>query len=167
MATKARLVSMKFFDQLAANAVEEQFTQCAVEAINEGLARARASMKKSQAGEPSAPGTPPNIQTGNLAESMAAISTTKGVAIRMAFYGWIHERGGSKHPRRPFIEPILPDIRKALRERFKWHGIQNTRAGRRLIAQVATQAKTWMDWSKSRAAFAMKRTSGGQFKEKW
>lgn len=78
---------------------------------------AKRSMKWAKPkGTPSMPGTPPNRQTGKLANMVHASSLGvierdgKGYVVSRARangvdYGAIHELGGRKHPPRPFLRP--------------------------------------------------------------
>lgn len=75
--------------------------------------------------EPSAPGTPPHVQIGNLRGSITHAPTRRGTVIvgpgaRVADYAAVHEFGGRLHPRRPFMRPALakskPDIVRAMKD---------------------------------------------------
>jgi len=61
---------------------------------------------------PSAPGSPPHVKTGNLRASISHSSVTAAQTIlvgptREAWYGQVHEFGGKRHPKRPFMLPAL------------------------------------------------------------
>jgi len=60
--------------------------------------------------EPSAPGTPPHILTGNLRSSIKTEEDGDVVVVgptTTAWYGVVHEFGGRFHPARPFMRPAL------------------------------------------------------------
>lgn len=77
---------------------------------------AKVSMKKGgrragfKTGVPSAPGTPPHVQEGTLRASIEhAADMSKGTVVvgPTEWYGKIHEFGGRKHPKRPFMIPAF------------------------------------------------------------
>ena len=61
--------------------------------------------------EPSKPGEPPHLQTGNLRSSIQSAPTSEGTYVvgptASAWYGQVHEFGGRNHPKRPFMRPAL------------------------------------------------------------
>lgn len=89
---------------------------------------------------PSPPGTPPNVQTGNLRAAITiAIRSKRSILIgptREAFYGRYHEQmktplaqktstvfGGRRFPQRAFMRPALLKVireRKELFRRFRF-----------------------------------------------
>jgi hypothetical protein len=82
--------------------------------------RAAASMHNApHPGEPSAPGTPPNIQSGLLHDNMKVVRSPLVVRVSMPFYGQIHEQGGTKHPARPFIMPQVKADPAGLQKELK------------------------------------------------
>lgn len=81
---------------------------------------AQASMKGGGSPHrPSAPGSPPNVDTGALRGSGQTNVFTDGTRIRaqVAFgggnvpYGKLHEFGGRNHPPRPYLRPALEQNR--------------------------------------------------------
>ena len=96
----------------------------------ESEAKTSMSIGGGKAKTPSAKGTPPHVQTGNLRASITTGRLLNGNWIvgptRNAFYGKIHEFGGRFHPMRPFMRPALlktrtrfPSFFKGARIRFK------------------------------------------------
>lgn len=68
---------------------------------------------------PSAPGTPPNNDMGDLHDSIVTtVQTQSPPTIHVtaggpkAPYAVVHEFGGSKHPERPFMRPATEKNRK-------------------------------------------------------
>lgn len=77
---------------------------------------AKLSMRKGggKAHVPSAPGTPPNVQTGNLRSSISWARMGASWVIgptTQGYYGRYHEHGSRRHPRRPFMRPALDRVR--------------------------------------------------------
>jgi len=72
---------------------------------------AKQSMRKGggKARAPSAPGTPPHIQTGALRSSIttAPHGLCEVVVGPIEPYGQVHEYGGRHHPQRPFMRPAM------------------------------------------------------------
>jgi len=161
-AAKVSMRSVRFFPRETTEAIGELYDRCIEAAMREGIAKMQASMNPSEAGEPSAPGTPPNIQTGVLVKSIRVVKRSKAFAIGMAFYGWIHEFGGRIHPRRPFVQPVLPDISRALVKYMRAFGIGNTAAARRAKAQANAIAANWLARDKTKASLDIRRTATGQ-----
>lgn len=93
---------------------------------------------------PSDPGQPPNVQTGNLRNSITHAPTRRGTVIvgpgaRIASYGKIHEKGGQyggrNYPARPFMRPAMNNSRRDIRRVMKGLPAAKTVAGRRLNAK--------------------------------
>ena len=88
---------------------------------------ARKNMHHSDHGEPSAPGEPPHVQTGVLQASINAVvqagqvvvQAWAKVGVKQWYYGEIHEYGGTKHPKRPFLKPALARMKAKFAEQFK------------------------------------------------
>lgn len=80
---------------------------------------------------PSAPGTPPHVQTGVLRSSIAtAEASILEVVIgptEHAWYGRIHEHGGRHHPKRPFMRPALRKAQREFPREFKGLKLRATR----------------------------------------
>lgn len=89
---------------------------------------------------PSAPGTPPNVQTGNLRASITharegQYGRVLAGTTNVAWYGRVHEHGGRYHPRRPFMLPALRAAQKNFPQFFGKMNLSKTRAGRELNAK--------------------------------
>lgn len=88
---------------------------------------------------PSAPGSPPHVQTGNLRASITHALSRAGIVIvgstPAAWYGKIHEHGGRHHPRRPFMRPALIKASPQFPALFKKLNLAETKAGRALNAK--------------------------------
>jgi len=89
---------------------------------------------------PSAPGTPPNVQTGNLRASIThardgQYGRVLAGTTNVAWYGRIHEHGGRYHPRRPFMAPALRAAQRNFPQFFGKMNLSKTRAGRELNAK--------------------------------
>jgi len=95
-------------------------TKCAILVENEAKrsmkkggrpAKARGPRGGRAGGTPSAPGTPPHVQKGNLRASITHAMVNLLLAIvgptREAWYGKVHEFGGRHHPKRAFMRPAL------------------------------------------------------------
>ncbi len=102
------------------SSVKSPLTKCALLVENEAKrsmkkggrpAKARGPRGGRARGTPSAPGTPPHVQTGNLRASITHAMVSPTLAIvgptREAWYGKVHEFGGRYHPKRPFMRPAL------------------------------------------------------------
>ena len=106
--------------------------------------RARASMKKAPApGVPSRPGTPPNVQTGNLKKNVQAYNYAvpggRAVGVgwnKAAWYGIVHEEGGIYHPIRAFIMPAYTKERPRFKHKFRNLPLVNTPEMRRAMEAV-------------------------------
>lgn len=88
---------------------------------------------------PSPPGSPPHRQKGNLVGSVQISDPTwKGTFLvgptTKAWYGRIHEFGGRKHPKRPFMRPALYKTKGRFPGLFKNLRLARTPAGIRLNA---------------------------------
>lgn len=91
---------------------------------------------------PSEPGTPPNVQSGNLrgAITYAMVTGTNKVIVgpeASAWYGKIHEHGNpaSHHPKRPFMRPALYEAIDRFPDCFRDMKLASTRMGRWLMRQ--------------------------------
>ena len=119
--------------------------QAVMEAIDRPLSHIAAEVegaaKRSMAGGgsehmPSEPGTPPNVQTGNLRAQITHARTERGSYIvgptSMAPYGRTHEYGVYPYPDRPFMRPALEMTVQRVMNRFRNLNLANTPTGRRL-----------------------------------
>jgi HK97 gp10 family phage protein len=72
--------------------------------------------------DPSKPGDPPHLQTGNLRSSIQYAETPEGTVVvgpsSSAGYGQVHEFGGKNHPKRPFARPALAESAEKFPEQF-------------------------------------------------
>lgn len=86
-------------------------------------AKARGPRGGRARGTPSAPGTPPHVQRGNLRASITEAMVNPTLAIvgptLEAWYGKIHEFGGRHHPKRPFMRPALLSEKSKFAAQFK------------------------------------------------
>ena len=86
---------------------------------------------------PSAPGTPPNRQYGDLAKSIRSSLNEQRTSVIVgptldAWYGRIHEFGGAIHPPRPFMRPALYNSASRFPKEFAGLNLSATQAGRAL-----------------------------------
>jgi hypothetical protein len=93
---------------------------------------------------PSASGTPPNVQTGNLRGSISfAVIANEFRAIvgsqPSAWYGRVHEHGDSTHPQRPFMRPALQNASTRYKQFFKQLQLARTQTGRWLNSRKGAQ----------------------------
>ncbi len=90
-------------------------------------------------GPPSAPGTPPHAQSSDLHGSIDSAPYRRGYIIgprSKAWYGRIHEFGGRRHPKRPFMRPALRNMKRKYAKLWKSLPLARTQAGRRLAAKA-------------------------------
>lgn len=84
---------------------------------------AKKSMRRGggQEGEPSAPGEPPNVQSGTLRSSIqSAIENETTVVVGPTEkYGKYHEFGTRMHPQRPFMRPAYDRKKREILEQFE------------------------------------------------
>jgi hypothetical protein len=89
--------------------------------------------------KPSAPGTPPHVQTGNLRGSISTALTLLYTYIigptSSAWYAQLHEFGLGKFPKRPFMRPALMKIAHRMPQEFRNLPMALTPAGQRLNAR--------------------------------
>ena len=105
----------------------EAFDKCAllVELVaklsmKKGGARGRVGPRGGYIRQPSAPGTPPNVQRGALRASIAwARDGNTWVVGPTEKYGAVHEFGSRTHPRRPFMNPALNRAKSRFARFFK------------------------------------------------
>ena len=105
------------------------------------LTDARKSMRKKK-GVPSAPGRPPHSQTGTLRKNIVASQDKKTGNVRVGlsadgWYGRVHEFGGRKHPKRPFLKPALDKETPHLPNEFRYVDLAATQAGKKLNRRKA------------------------------
>jgi len=96
--------------------------------------------------KPSAPGTPPNVQEGNLKSSIQTAGPTNTGTIlvgptKEAWYGKIHEFGSRFHPKRPFMRPALQRMKSLFPKMFASLPLGTTMAGRSLNAKKGKKKK--------------------------
>lgn len=103
---------------------------------------AKQSMRKGggRAHEPSDPGIPPHVQTGNLRASIQSAYDNKNkVAVvgptKLAPYGKWHEFGGARLPKRPYMRPALLRQAPNFSRLFKSLELDKTTTGRLLNAK--------------------------------
>jgi hypothetical protein len=121
------------YDRIVEEEVEAALDTTALYVARE----AAQQLNTSGPGRPSAPGTPPARQTGNLARQFGAMQPRQVRAGRLlrrvsvpesVFYGSLHELGTLLLPRRPFLAPALNKVRSLLQRVFSMRlkrGIQN------------------------------------------
>ncbi len=107
---------------------------------------ARKSMKRAPApGVPSRPGTPPNIQTGRLHDSIKArVVKHGGWKIRglvvgwtaKAWYGVVHEFGGRFHPLRQFLSPAYDRAKRRFAYLFRDMDLRKTPSYTNVISRL-------------------------------
>ena len=101
--------------------------------------------KKTTISVPSAPGSPPNVQTGigrgsiTSAPLMGGLFYIVGPSSPPAPYMAAHEFGGRFHPPRPFMRPALIKMAPSYAGMFRRLPLSVTQAGRRL----EREAKSW------------------------
>jgi len=104
--------------------------RCAV--LVEGEAKRLLSVGGGASHVPSAPGQPPHAQTGELKSSITSAMAGPNTAIvgpnkigkptragKKYSIGHIHEFGGVRHPKRPFMKPALMRMLERFPEQFK------------------------------------------------
>lgn len=123
------MVTMRPVTWLDAKGLREAVRKASVDPLAEAAlmvekeAKASMSAGGGRAKTPSAEGTPPHVQSGNLRASITTGRLPNGNYIigptRNAFYGKIHEFGGRFHPARPFMRPALLKTRRRFPSKFK------------------------------------------------
>ena len=109
-------------------------------------ARGKRRARKVTIGEPSAPGTPPNVQSGigrgsiTTAFVKASQSYIVGPSSPPAPYMGGHEFGTRFHPPRPFMRPALMRALPRYPKLYKNLPLSRTKAGQRL----KREQKAWM-----------------------
>ena len=108
--------------------------------------RGKVLTRKKTISEPSAPGTPPNVQSGigrgsiTTAFVKASQSYIVGPSSPPAPYMGGHEFGTRYHPPRPFMRPALMRALPRYPKLYKNLPLSRTKAGRRLNREQ----KAWM-----------------------
>jgi len=91
---------------------------------------------------PSKAPAPPHVQTGNLRASIHVAKTSYGTMLvgptYRAWYARLHEFGGRRHDKRPFMRPALIKSKARFAPLFKGLKLANTRAGRLLNSKGAS-----------------------------
>lgn len=109
-------------------------------------ARGKRRKRKVTISEPSAPGTPPNVQSGvgrgsiTVAFVKASQSYIVGPSSPPAPYMAAHEFGSRYHPPRPFMRPALMRALPRYPKLYKNLPLTKTRAGLRM----EREQKAWM-----------------------
>jgi hypothetical protein len=97
---------------------------------------------------PSAPGTPPNVQTVDETAGLRASISFAVIANEFralvgpqafAWYGRVHEHGDSTHPQRPFMRPALQNASTRYKQFFKQLQLARTQTGRWLNSRKGAQ----------------------------
>lgn len=103
------LVRLNVIAQFA-NWYQDATPQAAREIAQKIVESARDSMQEGY-GVPSAPGTPPNIQTGNLYNSIERVDTPDGADVIVgADYAAELEFGSARVAARPFMTPAVERV---------------------------------------------------------
>ena len=146
------LKNLRIYDRDAALAIQEKTDKALLKCGALVEREAKKSMRKGgrrkgprggKVREPSAPGTPPNVQTGNLRRSITYARIAKNRVLigptPMAWYGKLHELGGQfgrrYFPQRAFMIPALERARERFASIFMSEKLADTEMGRKLIAQ--------------------------------